>query len=83
VPLKSAAICNATPGKGDLGVTGATLLTPKSSMSSLMWLRMNAPAGTAMTGGTGRMPAIASSVVDIQGTDLISQWINSINACPM
>jgi hypothetical protein len=83
VPLKSAAICNAVPGKGNLGVAGATLLTPKSSMSSLMWLRMNAPPGNAMTGGTGRMPAIASNVVDSQATALISQWINSINACPM
>jgi hypothetical protein len=83
VPLKSAAICNAVPGKGNLGVAGATLLTPKSSMSSLMWLRMNAPPGNAMTGGTGRMPAIASNVVDSQATALISQWINSINACPL
>jgi hypothetical protein len=83
VPLKSAAICNAVPGKGDLGVTGATLLTPKDSMRSVMWLRMNAPKGNAMTGGTGRMPEIGSSVVDTQGTDLIRQWITSIAACPM
>jgi hypothetical protein len=83
VPLKSTAICNGVPGKGDLGVAGATLLTPKNPMSSLMWLRMHAPAGNAMTGGTGRMPAIGSSVVDTQGTDLISQWISSITACPM
>jgi len=83
VPLKSTSICNAVPGKGDLGVAGATLLTPKAPMSSLMWLRMHAPKGTAMSGGTGRMPAIGSSVIDTQGTDLISQWINSITACPM
>jgi hypothetical protein len=29
------------------------------------------------------MPEIGSSVVDTQGTDLISQWITSITACPM
>ena len=83
VSLKSATICNAVPGKGDLGVAGATLLTPKNPMSSLIWLRMHAPPGNAMTGATGRMPAIASNVVDTQATDLISQWINSIAACPM
>jgi len=83
VPLQSTAICNALPGKGDLGVAGATLLTPKAPMSSLMWLRMHAPPGNAMNGGAGRMPAIASKVVDTQATDLMSQWINSINACPM
>ena len=83
VPLKSTALCNAAPGKGDLGVTGATLLTPKNPMTSLMWLRMHAPVGTVMNGGTGRMPAIASAVVDTQATDLMSQWITSITACPM
>ena len=83
VPFKSTAICNAVPGKGDLGVTGATLLTPKDSMHSLMWLRMHAPKGDAISGATGRMPEIGSSVVDTQGTDLISQWITSITACPM
>jgi hypothetical protein len=82
VPFKSASICNAVPGKGDLGVAGATLLTPNDATRSLIWLRMNAPAGNDMTGGTGRMPAIASSVVDAQGTDLIKQWINSVTACP-
>jgi hypothetical protein len=82
VPLKSVGICNELPGKGDLGVAGAKLLAPKSPMTSLMWLRMHAPVGNDVTGATGRMPAIGSSVVDTQGTDLISLWINSINACP-
>jgi mono/diheme cytochrome c family protein len=83
VPLKSTAICNGMPGKGDLGVTGALLLTPAKPASSVMLLRMKAPPGNAITGGTGRMPAIASDVVDTQATDLISQWISSISACPM
>jgi hypothetical protein len=82
VPFKNTALCNATPGKGDLGVDGALLITPKKPMSSLMWLRMHAPAGNDQTGATGRMPAIGSAVVDTQGTDLMSQWITSITACP-
>jgi hypothetical protein len=82
VPFKSTSMCNVAPGKGDLGVTGATRLTPKDPMKSLMWLRMHAPKGTATSGATGRMPSIGSSVIDTQGTDLISQWITSINACP-
>jgi len=44
VPLKSTAICNAAPGKGNLGVTGATLLTLKDSMHSVMRMRMSAAA---------------------------------------
>ncbi len=82
VPLKSASICNATPGKGDLGVAGALLLTPMSPMNSVVLLRMLAPPGNATIGKTGRMPAIASQVVDMQATDLISKWITSITTCP-
>jgi hypothetical protein len=84
VPLKSAAICNAVPGaKGsDTMFPGATLLTPGQPMDSVIWLRMHAQPGTAMN-ATGRMPALASVVVDTQATDLISQWITSINSCPM
>jgi hypothetical protein len=81
VPLKSTSTCNATPGKGDLGVTGAMLLTPKDPTKSLIYLRMHAEKGTLMN-ATGRMPSIGSSVVDTMGTDLISQWITSITACP-
>jgi hypothetical protein len=81
VPLKSAGICNAMPGAraGDLGVTGATLLTPTKPMSSVLWLRMHAQKNDAMG---ARMPEIGTSVVDTQGTDLIGQWITSITACP-
>jgi hypothetical protein len=82
VPLKSAAICDVAPGAraGDLGVTGATLLTPKNPMSSVIWLRMHAQKDDVFG---SRMPEIASVVVDTQATDLISQWITSITACPM
>ena len=80
----STTTCNAKPGKGDQGVFGALIVTPQNPKMSVMWLRMTAPAGNAMTGKTGRMPLIASYVVDTQATDLISKWINSIpiTACP-
>jgi hypothetical protein len=83
VPFKSTLLCNAEPGArlGDLGVAGAKLLVPKSPMTSVMWLRMHAPAATE-TNATGRMPQVGTSVIDTNGTDLISQWINSITACP-
>jgi hypothetical protein len=86
VPLQDTNTCAAVPGApGDptLGVPGALLLTPGNAQSSVIWLRMDAPAGNATTGGTGRMPAIASFVIDTQGTDIVSQWIDSITACPM
>jgi hypothetical protein len=82
VPLKSTVTCNDAPGAraGDLGVTGAMLLTPKDPTKSVIWLRMhmqkNDPLGA-------RMPEIGTSVVDMQGSQLISDWITSITACPM
>jgi hypothetical protein len=84
VPLKSTTICNAVPGakEGDLGVPGALLLVPGQPMDSIIWLRMHAPVATP-TDSTGRMPPMASVVVDTQATDVISQWITSITACPM
>jgi hypothetical protein len=81
-PLQDTGICGVMPGKGDLGVAGALLLDPDQPMDSVMWLRMEAPAGDAKTGDLGRMPAIASFVVDPQGTNLISDWIKFITACP-
>ena len=83
-PLKSMGICNIPPGKGDLGVNGALLLTPANAMESVILLRMMAPPGNATVGDTGRMPEIGSQVVDTQATMLISQWIDdSITTCPM
>jgi hypothetical protein len=86
VPLQDTNLCGAAPGApGDptLGVPGALLLTPGNAHSSVVWLRMDAPPGNATIGGTGRMPAIASFVIDTQGTDIVSQWIDSITTCPM
>ena len=80
VPFASTNLLCTQPGKGDLGVSGAELLVPTNPMSSLIWLRMDAPKGD---GTTGRMPEIGSAVLDTQGTDLIKQWITSITtACP-
>jgi hypothetical protein len=82
VPFHDTYVCNATPGKGDQGVVGALLLTPQSPMNSIMLLRMQAPPADDLTGNHGRMPEIATYVVDTSATTLISDWINSIAACP-
>jgi mono/diheme cytochrome c family protein len=82
VPFASTMTCNAPPGKGDQGVSGALVLTPKDPATSVLYLRMTAPVATATSGGTGRMPAIGSAVVDQQGSQLISDWINTITTCP-
>jgi len=82
VPFKGTHVCNAPPGRGDQGVPGALLLTPKSPMSSIVWLRMTAPPADVLTGNHGRMPQIATYTVDDSATTVVGDWINSIVACP-
>ena len=55
--FKDTMLCNAIPAKGTLGVDGATNLTPGHPELSTTWLRMN-------TLGNGRMPPLASAVLD-------------------
>jgi hypothetical protein len=76
--LTKRGVCYVMPMKGDLGVTGARVMVPGTSASSLMWLRMNSAA--ALT----RMPQVGTAVVDVPGTALMAQWINSIRPadCP-
>jgi len=68
-------LCNAVPAKGTQGIENATNLTPGHPELSTIWLRMT-------TLGKGRMPPLASAVVDEDAVDLVSAWINAIQACP-
>jgi hypothetical protein len=82
--FKATGICNEMPSakQGDLGVPGALVFTPGMPAKSLISIRMHAPAPSP-TDTTGRMPPMASVVVDMQATSVIDQWITSITACPM
>ncbi len=56
---------------------------PGNHAQSAMWIRMNImiPANPG-TQDYGRMPSVASNVVDTQATTLIGSWIDSIKTCP-
>jgi uncharacterized repeat protein (TIGR03806 family) len=77
VPFADMRLCNADPQKGDQGVPGAKLLVPRMPLQSVLYLRMLAADKAA-----GRMPTLASSVLDTQGLALISDWIQATPACP-
>jgi uncharacterized repeat protein (TIGR03806 family) len=77
IAMKDRNLCNFVPDKGDTGVLGALNLIPGDPAKSTIWIRMNSLENKV------RMPAIASAIVDTQGTNLISDWIRSITACPM
>ncbi len=68
-------LCNRMPSTGNAGVPGALLFTPMNPAQSLISTRIRAL-------NTFRMPPLASSLVDAQGTALIDSWINSVTTCP-
>jgi uncharacterized repeat protein (TIGR03806 family) len=70
-----AKLCNVSPSGGDFGVAGAKLVVPGTPGQSLVSLRMHFL-------GTGRMPPLASAVVDTEGTSVVDGWITSLSACP-
>jgi uncharacterized repeat protein (TIGR03806 family) len=73
--LAAANLCDQAPENGDLGVSGAVLLAPGEPARSILSLRPRAL-------DTTRMPPLASSIVDAEGTALIDSWITGLSACP-
>ncbi len=80
-PLAQRNICNVTPAKSGFGLANPVTFAPGHPELSILSIRMKAPPDDT-TGKHGRMPAIASYVVDQQATDLIDAWITSVTACP-
>jgi cytochrome c551/c552 len=83
--LSETRICNLMQQNGIPGMTDQMLvdLKPGDHTASAAWLRMNIPASDP--GGradVGRMPPVASAVVDPQATALIGSWIDSLSSCP-
>ena len=81
VALKDTKTCGAAPAKGEQGVAGALVITPGQPARSVMYLRMTAMPDD-MNGRHGRMPKLASYVVDSSATTLLSSWITDLAACP-
>ena len=62
-----------TPGHGDFGIADGRLLAPGDPERSLILYRM-----TKL--GLGRMPHIASNLVDREAVELVREWISSLPA---
>jgi uncharacterized repeat protein (TIGR03806 family) len=77
VKLADMNICNIDPNKGDLAVMGSKRLFPNNPAKSIILLRMQASDKVS-----GRMPQLATSVLDRAGIGLVTSWIKSITQCP-
>jgi uncharacterized repeat protein (TIGR03806 family) len=70
VPGVQMRVYNVDPTQGDFGIQGAKLYAPGDPAHSMIALRMH-------TLQPGRMPPLASSLVDPAGTQVVDQWIRS------
>ena len=71
VSLEAMHAINVPPELNNMGITGSMRIKPGYPDSSILFLRMKNLESF-------RMPPLASSVVDIVGTQLISDWIDSL-----
>jgi hypothetical protein len=85
--LYQTGICNLMQQNGIPGLTDQTLLdfAPGKHADSALWIRMSTPVladNPNELDDVGRMPPVASFVVDQQALDLVGGWIDSVGSCP-
>jgi uncharacterized repeat protein (TIGR03806 family) len=74
-PLDATMACGAEPLRDNLGAgPDARIIAPSNPGKSMVVIRM-------LELGRGRMPEVASLVVDQEGVALVSDWIRSLTGC--
>lgn len=71
MPLEKAALVDVRPTQGTFGIHSANVVSPGDPFRSVLLYRMSKIGG-------GRMPHVGSHEVDLQGIDLIHDWIGSL-----
>jgi hypothetical protein len=72
IPLTMTKAVNTPPGQGALGLADPRIIAPGDAGRSLVLHRMQLT-------GLGRMPHVASSVVDRTATELIAAWLTDLS----
>src|SRR5262249_3507056 len=75
LPLEKTGTIDVPPAHGNFGVANARLLVPGHPEQSMILQRMSRL-------GLGRMPHVASNVVDQQAVRLIEDWIRQLPPLP-
>lgn len=73
-PLADTNLCEA-PQTGDLGITGARVITPGDPGRSILSVRVHRRDAYAM-------PPLGSNLVDTVGAGVLDDWIASMGSCP-
>jgi uncharacterized repeat protein (TIGR03806 family) len=74
-PLADMEACGLGPIHGDLGVAGAQLIAPGDPARSVVALRMDVR-------DANQMPPVGSNLVDVDGVQLVRDWIATLKGCP-
>jgi hypothetical protein len=85
--LAQTGLCGQVQQNGIPGMTNQTYLDfdPSHHEQSALWIRMNIPIPASdpdEENDVGRMPPVASFVVDTQATAIVGSWIDSVARCP-
>jgi uncharacterized repeat protein (TIGR03806 family) len=72
--LNATNACDVAPNLGNLGITNPRLIAPGSAARSVVVARMDRT-------GADAMPPLARHVIDENGVDLISAWIDGLANC--
>jgi uncharacterized repeat protein (TIGR03806 family) len=72
--LSSTGSCDVAPQLGDLGLANARLIAPGAAERSVVVERMDRV-------GTGAMPPLTRHVIDADGVELMSEWVDGLSGC--
>jgi putative heme-binding domain-containing protein len=74
-PLKETGLLDARPKQGDFGIADARLIAPGAPERSVLLYRM-------AKFGRGRMPHLGSEFPDVEGLELMAEWISALGKKP-
>lgn len=68
---KASKLFASLPIQGTFGIQGAQIIAPQDPAASILYYRMSKL-------GQGRMPHFGANTIDLQGLDMLRQWIQSL-----
>ena len=71
MPLENAKLVGQTPSQGAFGMVGAHVITAGDPYRSVLYYRISTESG-------GHMPRLGSSFVDVEGAQVIHDWIKQL-----
>ncbi|MFO1020493.1 MAG: PQQ-dependent sugar dehydrogenase [Planctomycetales bacterium] len=74
--LHATKLVNVSPTQGDFGIVGAHLIAPGTPDKSILFRRISSLPGQ------GRMPPLATAVIDQHAVDMLHAWITTLTPIP-